>query len=198
MRDMFGLTLLSLGVEPENATIDDVTQAQQKLLDAPDGHFRGFYGNEYYDALAAGDLAISVAWSGDISQMNLYDNDKVKFVVPDTGGMRWNDNLVIPKGGASLDNAHKLIDYYYGVPAATMLSEYVGYFTPVDGVSEQIPADAEAARADGDTETADPFDALAPTVVPSDDQIANTYTDKQLTEEEEAQWNDLFEAVIGA
>ena len=132
MRDMFGLTLLSLGVEPENATIDDVTQAQQKLLNAPDGHFRGFYGNEYYDALAAGDLAISVAWSGDISQMNLYDNDKVKFVVPDTGGMRWNDNLVIPKGGASLDNAHKLIDYYYGVPAATMLSEYVGYFTPVD------------------------------------------------------------------
>jgi spermidine/putrescine transport system substrate-binding protein len=198
MRDMFGLTLLSLGVEPENATIDDVTQAQQKLLNAPDGHFRGFYGNEYYDALAAGDLAISVAWSGDISQMNLYDNDKVKFVVPDTGGMRWNDNLVIPKGGASLDNAHKLIDYYYGVPAATMLSEYVGYFTPVVGVSEQIAADAEAARTDGDTDTADLFDALAPTVVPSDDQIANTYTDKQMTEEEETEWNNLFEAVIGA
>ena len=78
--------------------------------------------------------------------MNLYDNDKVKFVVPDTGGMRWNDNLVIPKGGANLDDAHKLIDYYYGVPAATMLSEYVGYFTPVKGVSEQIAADAETAR----------------------------------------------------
>ena len=37
--------------------------------------------------------------------------------------MRWNDNLVIPKGGASIDNAHKLLDYYYGVPGATMLSE---------------------------------------------------------------------------
>ena len=51
MRDMFGLTLLSLGVEPANANVGDVTQAQQKLLGAPDGHFRGFYGNEYYDAL---------------------------------------------------------------------------------------------------------------------------------------------------
>ena len=71
MRDMFGLTLLSLGVEPANATIDDVTAAQQKLLEAHrTGQFRGFYGNEYYDALAAGDLAICVAWSGDISQMN--------------------------------------------------------------------------------------------------------------------------------
>jgi hypothetical protein len=39
---------------------------------------------------------------------------------------------------------------------------------------------------------------MAPTVVPSPDQIDNTYVDKQLTEEEEAAWNDLFEVVIGA
>ncbi|HEY7525859.1 MAG TPA: spermidine/putrescine ABC transporter substrate-binding protein [Candidatus Limnocylindria bacterium] len=198
MRDMFGLTLLSIGVEPANATVDDVKKAQQKLLNVPKGHFRGFYGNEYYDALAAGDLAISVAWSGDISQMNLYDNDKVKFVVPDTGGMRWNDNLVIPKGGANIEEALKLLDYYYSVPAATMLSEYVGYFTPVNGVSEQIAKDADAAKADGDKETADLYTALAPTVVPDPSQISNTFTDKQLDENEERQWNDLFEAVVGA
>ena len=198
MRDMFGLTLLSLGVEPANATVDDVQRAQQKLLNVPKGHFRGFYGNEYYDALAAGDLAISVAWSGDISQMNLYDNDKVKFVVPDTGGMRWNDNLVIPKGGANITEALELLDYYYSVPAATMLSEYVGYFTPVKGVSEQIDKDANAAKADGDKETEDLYRALAPTVVPDQSQISNTFTDKQLDENEEKQWNDLFEAVVGA
>jgi spermidine/putrescine transport system substrate-binding protein len=198
MRDMFGLTLLSLGVQPANATVDDVKKAQEKLLNVPKGHFRGFYGNEYYDSLAAGDLAISVAWSGDISQMNLYDNDKVKFVVPDTGGMRWNDNLVIPKGGANIEEALKLIDYYYSVPAATMLSEYVGYFTPVKGVSEQITKDAAAAKADGDKETANLYTALAPTVVPDQSQISNTYTDKQLDEAEEKQWNDLFEAVVGA
>jgi len=198
MRDMFGLTLLSLGVEPANATVDDVQAAQDKLLNVPDGHFRGFYGNEYYDALAAGDLAISVAWSGDISQMNLYDNDKVVFIVPESGGMRWNDNLVIPKGGANLENAHKLLNYWYDPAAATTLSEYVGYFTPVTGVDELIAADAETARADGDAETADLYDALAPTVVPTEDQTANTYADKELTEEEETQWNDLFEPVLGA
>jgi spermidine/putrescine transport system substrate-binding protein len=197
MRDMFGLTLLSLGVEPANATVDDVQRAQEKLLDVPSGHFRGFYGNEYYEPLSAGDLAISVAWSGDISQMQLYDNDKVQFVVPDSGGMRWNDNLVIPKGGAARDNAHKLIDYYYDPAAATLLSEYVGYFTPVKDLDAKILEDAEAARAD-DPEWADTLEAMAPTVVPAADQIANTYTDKQLTEEEETQWNDLFEAVLGA
>jgi spermidine/putrescine transport system substrate-binding protein len=198
MRDMFGLTLLSMGVEPENATIEDVEAAQQKLLGAPEGQFRGFYGNEYYDALAAGDLAICVAWGGDITQMNLYDNPNVRFVVPDTGGMRWNDNLIIPKGGASLEAAHQLIDYYYSVDGAAMLSSYVGYFTPVVGVDERILADAQAARDEGDTETADLLDALAPTVVLTDEQAANTYTDKVMTEEEEAAWNELFEAVIGA
>jgi spermidine/putrescine transport system substrate-binding protein len=203
MRDMFGLTLLSLGVKPADATVDDVKKAQEKLLAVPKGHFRGFYGNEYYDALAAGDLAISVAWSGDVSQMVLNDNDKVKFVVPDSGGMRWNDNLVIPKGGANVENAHKLLNYYYDKAAATMLSEYVGYFTPVKGVSEQIAADAETARTGGpdaspDIETADYYDALAPTVVPDPDQIDNTFPDKQLTEDEEKEWNDLFEAVLGA
>ena len=89
------------------------------------------------------------AWPGpgDISQMNLYDNDKVVFIVPESGGMRWNDNLVIPKGGANLENAHKLLNYWYDPAAATMLSEYVGYFTPVKGVDELIAADAETARA---------------------------------------------------
>ena len=198
MRDMFGLTLLSLGVQPENAEISDVEAAQQKLLSAPDGHFRGFYGNEYYDALAAGDLAISVAWGGDISQMNFYDNDKVRFVVPESGGMRWNDNLIIPKGGANIAAAHKLIDYYYSLDAAAMLSEYVGYFSPVNGIEERILEDAQAARDEGDTEWADTLEALAPTVVMTDEQTANTFTDKEMTEEEEAQWNDLFEAVIGA
>lgn len=203
MRDMFGLTLLSLGVQPENATIADVTRAQQKLLEATGRQqFRGFYGNEYYDALAAGDLAISVAWSGDISQMQLYDNDKVKFVIPDGGGMRWNDNLAIPKKAAQIDNAHKLLNYWYDPAAATTLSEYIGYFTPVTGVSELIQADAAAARAGSaeaspDPDTADLYDTLAPTVVPTADQLAGTYPDKQLDEAEEAQWNDLFLQVLG-
>lgn len=198
MRDMFGLTLLSIGVEPANATVSDVQAAQQKLLSAPDGHFRGFYGNEYYDALAAGDLAIAVAWSGDISQMNFYDNDRVRFVVPETGGMRWNDNFVIPKGAGNPDGAHQLIDYYYGLDGAAMLSEYVGYFSPVAGIDERVRDDAQAARDEGDDEWADTLEAMAPTLVPTDEQIGNTFTDKQLSEEEEAEWNDLFETVIGA
>ncbi|MGH6690605.1 MAG: ABC transporter substrate-binding protein [Gammaproteobacteria bacterium] len=194
MRDMFGLTLLSLGVQPANATVDDVQRAQEKLLDVPEGHF-AFYDNSYYDALAAGNLALSVAWSGDISQMQLNDNPEVRFVIPDTGGMRWNDNLVIPKGTSRKDDAHKLIDHYYDVTAAATLSEWIGYFTPVRDLDQRVLEDAAAAETDEDREY---LEVLAPTLVPTTDQINNTHLDKQLTEEEEAEWNSLFDVVLGA
>ncbi len=136
MRDMFGLTLLSLGVEPANATIDDVTRAQEVLLEAnARDQFRGYYGNEYYDALAAGDLAISVAWSGDVTQLQLADNPNMRFVIPESGGMRWNDNFAIPRRAERINGAHQLLNYYYGVDGASLVSEYIGYFTGVAGVS---------------------------------------------------------------
>lgn len=199
MRDMFGLTLLSLGIVPENATVEDATAAQQVLLEANErDQFRGYYGNEYYDALAAGDLIASVAWSGDITQIQLADNPDMVFVIPEAGGMRWNDNMCIPKGSTEkIDQTHQLIDYWYDLEAATTLSEYIGYFTGVAGVSERIQENADAAREAGDTDTADYLDGVAPIVVPTPDQIDNTYTDKQLSEEEEAQWNDLFLEVLG-
>jgi spermidine/putrescine transport system substrate-binding protein len=193
MRDMFGLTLLSLGIAPENATIDDVTAARDLLVEANDrNQFRGYYGNEYYEPLASGDLIASVAWSGDVSQIRI-DNPDVQFVIPQAGGMRWNDNLCIPKGSTEhLDQTLQLINYWYSLDAATTLSEYIAYFTGVAGVQDRMLQDAEAARDAGDDAEADRLQGLAPGVVPTEDQIANTYTDKQMSEEEEAQWNELW------
>ena len=199
MRDMFGLTLLSLGIEPAKATIDDVTAAQQHLLIANErGQFRGYYDNAYYDALAAGDLVASVAWSGDITQMRLADNPNVQFIIPEDGGMRWNDNMAIPKGATEhIDETHQLIDYWYSLDAAVLLSEYIGYFSGVAGVKDRILEDAQAARDAGDSETADYLEAIAPVVEPTEDQLANTYPDKQMSEEEDSQWNELFLEVLG-
>jgi spermidine/putrescine transport system substrate-binding protein len=194
MRDMMTLSLASLGIDPTTATVDQATQAKEKLLAAAQaGQFRGFYGNEYYDSLAAGDLVASVAWSGDITQMQLNDNDKVLFIVPADGAPRWNDNLCIPKKAAWIEQAHKLIDYYYDPVAATMLSEWIGYFTPVKGVVERIKADAQSYRDEGDKADANYYDAVAPTVAPTPDQLANTFDYPQFANpEDEKAWNDMF------
>ena len=200
MRDMMTLTLASLGIDPTTATVAQAKQARDKLLPLSQaGQFRGFYGNEYYDALSAGDLVASVAWSGDIAQMQLNDNAKVQFVIPADGAPRWNDNLVIPKKAAWAEQAHKLIDYYYDPAAATTLSEWIGYFTPVKGLTDLIQADADAYRADGDTENADYYDAVAPSVTPTADELAGTFDYPEFENpDDEKAWNDMWLEVTTA
>ena len=89
-----------------------------------------------------------------------------------------------------------MMDYWYRVDSQVALEEYVGYFSPVKGVGEQIKADAEQARADGDTEWADALDVIAATAFPDNATLSNVYTYKKLTEDEERQWNDLFNEVV--
>lgn len=197
MRDTMSLTLLSMGVVPEEATIEDVEAAQAKLLEAADrGQFRAFYGNDYYDALARGDLAITMAWGGDVTQIRLYDNPDIEFVVPETGGMFYTDSMVIPRGAANVEGAHALMDFLYDPENATPLIEYIGYFSPVTGVADRIRADAEAARAEGDEEWAATLEILAEGAFPTEEQLENLYEYKILDEEEERIWNDLFNEVV--
>ena len=122
MRDTMCLALLSLGVKPEDATIADVEKARDKLLaPAKAGQFRNFYGNEYYDELANGNLSLTIAWSGDVSQMKLYDNPDVEFIMPDTGGVLFIDNMCIPKKAEHPLDAHLLMNFWYDPANATTL-----------------------------------------------------------------------------
>lgn len=197
MIDTMSLTLLSMGVEPVNATMEDVQAAHDKLLTAAQaGQFADFFGNDYYDALAQGNIALTMAWSGDISQMQLYDNPDIEFVIPDTGGLLFVDNMVIPNGAEHPADAYKLMDYWYSLAAAAPLTEYIGYFSPVTGVREQVLADAQTARDEGDEEWADQLEQIARDSFPDQDQLDNVHNYKILTEDEERQWNDLFNEVV--
>ncbi len=197
MRDTMCMALLSLGVKPENATVDDVKKAADKLKKARQAkQFRNFYGNDYYNELANGNLALTIAWSGDVSQMRLADNPDVQFVVPQSGGMRWVDNMCIPKAPKHPTDAHAMINFWYDPVNAKTLSEYIGYFSPVKSVPDLIKKDAQAAAAKGDKATASELTIKAAAVTPSPEALKNVYTYKILSESEERQWNNLFQAVV--
>jgi spermidine/putrescine transport system substrate-binding protein len=196
MRDSMNLALLYLGVEPSEATLEDAEAAQQVLLEqAP--CVRDYYGNEYAQALADGSLAITMAWSGDVFQLQ-FDDPDLQFVVPDEGGILWTDNMAIPKGAQHPNAALAMMDYVYEPENAAQIAEWVNYITPVPGAQEIISQHADDADAEGDTETADYLRAVAdsPLVFPTQDMLDRLHSYKVLDEEEERQWNELFGEVV--
>jgi spermidine/putrescine transport system substrate-binding protein len=192
MRDSMSFALLRNGVIPKDATMDDV-RAAQETLQAQAPHVRGYFGNEYAQGLADGSLAITMAWSGDVFQLQL-DNPDLKFVVPEEGGILWVDNMAIPKGAQHPNDALAMMDYVYRPEVAAQIAEWVNYICPVPAAQEIIRQ--HAAEAEG--EDAEYLLAVAdsPLVFPTDEMLSRLHSYKVLDEEEEREWNELFQEVV--
>ena len=187
MRDTMNLTLLGLGVDPQNATVEDAERAAQKLTEQRDaGIVRDYYGNNYADAFAREDLWATMAWSGDVFQLQ-FDNPDLQFVVPEEGGILWVDNMAIPKGAAHPVDAHMFMDYVYDPEVAAQITAWVNYICPVPAAQEIL----QEAK-DKYTQTV----ANSPLVFPTPEMEERLHHYKDLDEEEEEAWNELFGAVI--
>ena len=95
-QDGLGMIMLSQGNSPENPTTETVQKAVDLVKEQKDkGQIRRFTGNDYADDLAAGNIVIAQAYSGDVVQLQA-DNPDLEFVVPEAGGDWFIDTQVIP------------------------------------------------------------------------------------------------------
>jgi len=137
MADSVGLVMLQNGDDPGAVTDDTFNSAIDTVQAAVDsGQIRRFTGNDYTQQLTNGDLAAAVAWSGDVVQL-LADNPKLKWAIPESGGMIWTDNMLIPAGG-SAPTASTYMNFVYDPVVAAQIAAYVNYVTPVKGAREQL------------------------------------------------------------
>ncbi|HET7686918.1 MAG TPA: spermidine/putrescine ABC transporter substrate-binding protein [Candidatus Limnocylindria bacterium] len=192
VRDSLSLALLHNGIQPKDATEDDV-RAANDLLKEQQPLVRGYYGNEYAQELADGNLAVTMAWSGDVFQLQ-FDNPDLQFVVPEAGGILWIDNMCIPKGAQHPADALAFMDYVYRPEVAAQITEYVNYICPVPEAQEIIRQHAAEAETDEDREYLEAV-AESPLVFPTEEMLANLHSYKVLSEEEERLWNELFQEV---
>ena len=192
VRDSLSIALLHNGIVPADATEDDV-RAANDVLKEQQPLVRGYYGNEYAQELADGNLAVTMAWSGDVFQLQ-FDNPDLQFVVPEAGGILWVDNLSIPKGAEHPADALAMMDFVYDPEIAAQITEYVNYICPVPAAQDIIRGHAEEAESDEDR---DYLLAVAdsPLVFPTEEMLANLYSYKVLDEDEERLWNELFQEV---
>jgi spermidine/putrescine transport system substrate-binding protein len=185
MRDTMGLILLSMGHDPANFTEDEFDEALNVLQRAVDaGQIRRFTGNDYAQDLAKGDIAACVGWSGDVIQLN-FEDEKIRFVTPESGVMLWSDNMQVPNRATHQANAEALMNYYYEPAVAAQLAAYVNYICPVLGAREEM--------ASFDPELAD-----NELIFPSESTLADATVFMGLNEAQERIFEQKFQQVIGA
>jgi spermidine/putrescine transport system substrate-binding protein len=133
MGDTLGLVMLSNGDDPANVTDESFDRAIKTVEKARDsGQIRRFTGNDYAQPLARGDLAACFAWSGDVAQL-IADNPKLHWGIPETGGIIWTDNMLIPLGG-SVPTASTYMNFVYDPKIAAKIAVETGYISSVKGV----------------------------------------------------------------
>ncbi len=134
MGDTLGLVMLENGDDPAKVTDETFDRALAVIQKAQDaGQIRRFYGNDYAQPLARGDLAASMAWSGDI--LNLGD-PKIKWGIAEKGGIIWTDNMLIPLGG-SVPTASTYMNFVYDPKIAAELALGANYISSVKGVKDE-------------------------------------------------------------
>ena len=135
MQDSMGLILNWLGYDMANFTQEQFDEALEVLVQKVDeGFIRQVTGNDYIAALEIGDAIASIGWSGDVIALG----KKFGFSIPDSGGMLWADNMLIPSVATHKSNAEKLMNYYYDPVVAARLAEWVQYVCPVAGAQEAM------------------------------------------------------------
>ncbi|HJU48747.1 MAG TPA: spermidine/putrescine ABC transporter substrate-binding protein [Gaiellaceae bacterium] len=158
MADSLGLVMQQNGDDPVSVTDETFDRAIDTVNKAvSSGQIRRFTGNDYSGSLANGDLAAAVAWSGDVVQL-IADNPKLKWAIPEAGGMIWTDNMLIPTDG-SVPTASTYMNFVYDPRIAARIAAATYYVTPVKGAREEL------AKTDPDT-------ADNTLIFPSDEMLA--------------------------
>ncbi|MGI9197708.1 MAG: ABC transporter substrate-binding protein [Candidatus Nanopelagicales bacterium] len=181
MRDTVGIIMAWQGADPSNFT-DDQFQAAiaelQKQVDS--GQIRQVTGNDYVAAMETGDVIAVIGWSGDMYQLG----DKYGVGLPETGGMLWTDNMLIPAVATHKKNAETVMNYYYDPKVAAEVAAYVQYVSPVKGAKEAM-ADIDPALVDSQW------------IFPSDATLSNSYVFMTLTADQDVSYQRQFQKAIG-
>ena len=190
--DLPNLALLAAGVDPETSTEADWSEAANMLeAQRAQGLVRDYFTQGYINALSNGEVALTMAWSGDIFQEDLTGSTPLEFVVPEEGAIIWTDCMCIPAAAQHPLDAITLMDYVYRPDVAATIAAGAQYITPVPG-AQQVLED-RAAGATGEEAQLLRQVATSPLVFPSEQDRSRLHTYRVFESEDElVAWNRIF------
>src|SRR5215217_8619701 len=183
--DSANQVLLGDGIDASKATIDQILGAIEKIDKANrEGQFRRFTGNDYTTDLAKGNVWVSMAYSGDLVQLQS-DNPDLRFAYFDEGNVAFNDNMLMPAKVEHPYAAETMMNYLYDPEVAAKLAAWVNYISPVAGAKEIL-------------QKSDPDIANNELIFPPEEVQEKIYAYPALSPADEREMQDAMAKVTGA
>ena len=131
MRDVFGMSLLTLGYSVNSRNPDEIKAAYDKLTTLMP-NIESFNENDVplTSYLATSDATLGMTYNGKALIANNEGVSTILYKYPTEGAILWMDNLVIPKDAKNVDAAHQFINYLLLPKNAKIISEEIGYAAP--------------------------------------------------------------------
>lgn len=127
-REILGLTLQNLGYSLNSKNPKELKAAEEKLkLLAP--NVKAIVADEIKMYMIQEEAPLAVTFSGEAADM-MWENENLKYVLPEEGSNLWFDSMVIPKTAQNLDGAHAFISFMLRPENAAMNAEYIDYSSP--------------------------------------------------------------------
>ena len=184
IQDGLGMIILSQGGSVESPSLESVNKAVDLVKEHKDkGQIRRFTGNDYADDLAAGNIIVAQAYSGDVVQLQK-DNPDLKFVVPESGGTSFVDTMVIPYTTQNQNAAEEWINFIYDPANYAKLIAATRYVPVLSDMTDELTK-------------IDPELAKNPLINPPKETLAKLKAWAPLTDEQTQEFNKAYAAVTG-
>jgi len=129
MREVFHMGLRVLGYSGNSTDPQQIEEAYQKLTELMPS-VRTFNSDAPRMPFLEGEADVGMIWNGE-AVMGKESMEALEYVYPKEGVIAWLDSFVIPKNAKNPEAAHKFISFVLQPEIAALISENIGYATPV-------------------------------------------------------------------
>ncbi len=138
LRDVFTMSLLTLGYHGGTQDPNHIKQAYEKLTSLMP-NVRTFNSDAPRMPFMEGETYLGLAWNGEVIMAQDQGMPELDFVYPKEGAIMWMDNMVIPKNAKNKENAYQFIDFLLRPENSAIISEEIGYGSPSATAKQFMP-----------------------------------------------------------
>jgi spermidine/putrescine transport system substrate-binding protein len=135
MREVFAVALIRLGYDV-NTTDDAQLDEALAMLEQQKPLLRT-YTTDDIGVLSTGDVWLMHAWGADVYQVQ-EERDTVVYYIPEEGGIRGSDTMVLLQGAQHPIAAHAFINFMLDAEVAAANTNYIGYMGPNEAAKQYI------------------------------------------------------------